>query len=101
MALPAIGGMGAGGGGAAFPMVMGIVYVVMGLLYLMPSVFLFRYGKRIGLFLGQPNIYRLDAALEAQKSFWVFVGIMTLLVIVAYVIFIAGAIGFMGIAGNI
>jgi hypothetical protein len=77
------------------------VYVFMGALYLVPSLFLFRYASRITELLTNPQSLNLEAALEAQKSFWKFVGILTAIVLVIYLIIIVGAIlaGIGGLAG--
>lgn len=77
----AAGAVGSPGISGAF---VGIVYVVMAVLYIIPAVFLWRYADRIGSFLLQRTPVALTHALEAQKSFWKFVGILTLIVICLY-----------------
>lgn len=82
-------GMGGGGGGprAAFGGVsalIGVAYLVMAMFYIVPGVFLWRYADRIESFVQQRTTAALAAALEAQKSFWKFVGIMMLIVMVLY-----------------
>ena len=72
------------------------VYPVLGILYIFPSLYLYRYADRIRDFLVQGQQYELDAALEAQKSFWKFVGIFTLVCLCLYplilLIVIVGAV---------
>jgi hypothetical protein len=46
------------------------------LLYLVPAYFLFQYGIAIGSFLERERVAELERALERQKSFWKFVGIL-------------------------
>ncbi len=66
------------------------MYAVIGLLYLVPSIHLYRYGARIGMLLQFPGQQYLEQALESQKSFWKFVGIMTAIILVLYaVLFVA------------
>ena len=45
---------------------------------------MYRYADRIRDFLVQGQQHQLDAALEAQKSFWKFVGIFTLVCLCLY-----------------
>lgn len=71
-----------------------LVYGVMGVLYLVPSFFLFRYGQRIGEFVHDPSGERLGAALEAQKSFWKFVGVLMAIILGIYCLMIPFAIFF-------
>jgi hypothetical protein len=78
--------------------VLGFIYIVMAVLYIAPGVFLWMYADRIGVFLRQRTPGTLASALEAQKSFWKFVGIATLIVIclyclgiIVFVVFVGGA----------
>jgi hypothetical protein len=73
---PATAGMGVG---------MATMYGVMALLYFFPARFLLRYASRIEEFAHEGSTERLNAALEAQKSFWKFVGITSTIVLIVYV----------------
>ena len=74
------------------------VYVTLGLLYLPPSVFLFRYASRIADLMADRRVDNLERALQAQKSFWRFIGIMILVVMAIYaLIIVLGVVGFMSI----
>lgn len=64
--------------------IMGLVYIVMALLYVVPGVFLWKYADRIGVFLREQTPGRLTLALESQKSFWKFMGILMLVVLCVY-----------------
>ena len=79
-------------GPGAMPM-MGVlvVYVIMGLLYIIPAIYLFRYARRISDLKLSQHFTDLEAALQAQKSFWKFVGILTMIAMGIYAIAIAGA----------
>jgi hypothetical protein len=69
--------------------VFGLVYVCMALIYLVPSIYLWRYGTHIGAYLRDPQAILLEAALEAQRKFWQFVGVLTVIMLV----FMVGGIG--------
>lgn len=61
-----------------------VVYILVGVLYFFPSLFLFRYASRINALWTTRSVRQLEDALEAQKSFWKFVGILMLVVVVLY-----------------
>ena len=61
-----------------------LMYIVMAVLYIFPSVYLLRYASRISTFIDESNVATLDGALEAQKSFWKFVGIMIAIAMAFY-----------------
>jgi hypothetical protein len=69
-----------------------LIYIPMGLLYFVPSLYLFRYASRIANLRRTHSVNQLEDALAAQKSFWKFVGIMAIIVIVIYVVAIASFI---------
>jgi hypothetical protein len=77
---------GAAGVGAGF------FYLLFGLLYLMPSLFLFRYASAIAHAdeSRQPN--DIAIALTHQKSFWKFVGILVLISLILMVLGIGSAV---------
>lgn len=79
--------------------VMGLIYIAMAMLYIAPAIFLNRYASRLGSLMNTRRNQDLDAALEAQKSFWKFVGITAAIVIGIYlVILLVAVIG--GIAAS-
>ena len=69
-----------------------LLYVPLALIYLLPSVYLNRYAGRIRDFEANPRLEQLDGALEAQKSFWRFVGILMVVVLVLYLLIAVGII---------
>jgi len=79
-------------GGAFEGAVFLILYPLMGLLYIFPALFLFRYASRIRDFMAHGLSENLDAALEAQKSFWKFIGILTLIILGIYAVIFVVAI---------
>lgn len=69
-----------------------LIYIPFALIYLVPSVYLNRYAGRIKDFEASPQLDRLDSALEAQKSFWRFVGILMVVLLVAYALILVGVL---------
>lgn len=67
-------GMVSGYAEALVPMV---VYPLIGLLYVFPSLYLWQYSQRIADFVAaEQRLDHLEQALEAQRKFWKFVGIL-------------------------
>ncbi len=92
-----IAGLGLMAGGAAsaaipFGIGLGVAYMLMGLLYFVPSVYLFRYASAIALAQSSENMADITIALTHQKSFWKFAGIMTLIMLVFMVLGMVSAI---------
>jgi len=71
---------------------VGGIQVLACLLYLVPAWYLSHYAGALGSFLQDGAVAELEAALDHQKSFWKFVGILTLISIVLAVVGIAAAI---------
>lgn len=80
---------------------MGVGYLLFALLYIMPSLYLWRYASSIQTLLSSRQAADLDEALKQQKSFWRFLGILTVIMLCLYALIIAGALifGAMGAAG--
>ncbi len=56
---------------------MGVAYLVMAPLYIIPGVLMFRMAKRIRTTIDFPGTQALEAVLAAKRSFWRFFGILT------------------------
>jgi len=65
--------------GEASMVLMTVVYGLMGLLYLYPALYLFRFASRINEFLAERTQATLAAALEQQRVFWKYVTIVVLI----------------------
>ncbi len=65
---------------------MGFVYLILAFLYIYPSVKLWAYGSRIVELMSSRAEVDLIAALDAQRAFWKFVGIMISIVIGIYIV---------------
>lgn len=79
---------------------MGLVYLVMAGLQLPPVIFLNRYASRIGRLLQTGDPEDLVEALRAQKSFWRYVGIFTLVLLCFYALILVLGIGFGAMAAT-
>jgi hypothetical protein len=76
------------------------VYPLMAVLYVLPSIYLMRYANRIRDFIAQGQQHQLEAALEAQRAFWKFIGIFTLASLVLSGVAMLVALVF-GVAGGL
>lgn len=76
------------------------LYPLMGVIYIYPSICLLRYANSIRDYLQSPSGQQLGAALDAQRSFWKFAGILTAISIVAAVLFFVLAI-VLGVAAGL
>ncbi len=68
-------------------LIFGVVYIGMGLLYFFPTLYLFKFSKKLKIALSNKDNDALDTAFSNQKSLYKFYGIMMILVISLYVIF--------------
>ncbi len=72
---------------------VGGIYLVMGALYLAPAVFLHRTAGAIKRMEAGDQTGGLEGVLKNQKSFWRFVGILTLIAIGLMVLGLVAGIG--------
>ncbi|MFC4992001.1 DUF5362 family protein [Rubritalea tangerina] len=63
---------------------MGALYITLGLLYLFPCIKLHKYSKAIKRLIETESSLDLAAALDQQRSFWKFCGILAILMILLY-----------------
>jgi hypothetical protein len=77
---------------AYFSTLVGILYILMSLVfYVFPALYLYRYAKAIaGIGAGEGAAF--EDALKQQKSFWKYVGVFTLIVLILYALFIVAGI---------
>lgn len=71
---------------------MGIFYILASVFYLVPSIWLSKYSAAISAFLKTDDAIELGKAIEYQKSFWKFIGILALVSIALAVLGIVAAI---------
>jgi hypothetical protein len=76
-------------------MIIGFVYLVIGILYITPGIFLFRYATAIKVLESACKSQALENALKYQRSFWRYIGILTViyLIVVAAIIAFSFAVG--------
>ena len=84
-------------GEAAFLLVL---YPLMATLYVLPSIYLLRYANRIRDFIAQSQQHQLEAALDAQRAVWKFMGTFVLVTFVLAGFAILVALVF-GVAGGL
>jgi hypothetical protein len=77
-------------GGLPMRIGMALVYIVLAILYFPPLLFLNRYASRIGDLVNDHSTESLEAALRAQKSFWKYVGVFTLILMGVYALVLIG-----------
>jgi hypothetical protein len=87
----AVGALGLYSGEAGMAALM-VIYPLIGLVYLFPGIYLTRYASHIGGYLGNPQTAQLELALEAQRKFWKFVGILAMIALVLTLLGLGGAI---------
>jgi len=59
-----------------------VVYPILAVFYVFPSMFLLRYADRIRTFVASGLEQDLASALDAQRSFWKFAGVFTIVSVV-------------------
>jgi hypothetical protein len=85
--------MGDHGSGAPFSFFfMVFVYLLAGVLYLIPSYLLLKYATSLGRFLDGEGLQAGEQAFSYEKSFWKFLGILGLISIGIAILGIAAAI---------
>lgn len=68
---------------------LGVLYAITGILYIPPGVFLARYATAIKNLESLRTSPALEKALKYQKSFWRYVGILTVIGLIVAAAFIA------------
>lgn len=75
-----------------------VLYAVIAAVYIYPALKLWKYASRIGSLIFTGATMDLEGALNEQRAFWKFIGIMMIAMFALYfvAIFAAGAIGAFG-----
>jgi len=92
--MTALSGVRGAGGAPA----IGLLYWLFALLYIAPAIFLNRYATAIRELLQGGGATPMEKALESQKSFWRYVGILTTVLLCIYALIFVIAI-LVGISG--
>lgn len=72
--------------------VLAVVYVFFAILYIIPAAKLWKYANRIGSLAATRSLADLDKALNEQRGFWKFVGVMMIIMLSLYLIAIIGVV---------
>ena len=72
------------GSPAAMGAGIGIAYLIFSMLYIYPALKLWKYASGIAALLASGSIMDLENALDQQRSFWKFIGVMMLAILVLY-----------------
>ena len=81
-----------GMGGFGLGPLLGLIYILFAGIYVAPAFFLHKYASSIGHLMQGGGDVAMEEALGSQKSFWRFVGILTLVLICLYALFFVIAI---------
>ena len=78
------------------------LYVVLAVVYLFPGIKLWKYANAITTLTTSGRNHDLVTALDQQRSFWKFMGIMIIAMLILYVLVIIGAVAIavIGAAAN-
>lgn len=79
---------------------IGILYLLAGLLYFFPSWYLYQYSEKLQKAVQSKNEDQLVLALDKNKSFFRFVGIMTVVTLIIYFLMIIGIIAATAAGGD-
>ena len=82
-----IGGM-LGSNEAALFGVLTVVYIIFGVIYFFPVLYLFKFSSNMKLALEQTNQSKLNEAFQYLKSHFTYVGILTIVIFGLYILFI-------------
>lgn len=75
-----------------FGPLLGVIYILFAAVYIVPAYFLHQFASSIRNLLNGGGDVAMETALASQKSFWRFVGILTLVFICLYALFIVVAL---------
>lgn len=90
---------GFGGLGGYMGIGMGLLYLLIAAFYLFPIISLFKFSTNMKLGINTNNAELITEAFRHQKNLYKFIGILTIIVIVLYLLIIVGA-ALVGIAGG-
>ena len=70
---------------------IGFVYIASAFFYIYPAIKLWKFGSRSKDLAFEPSVSLLIDALDQQRAFWKYVGIVIVLLIVLWILIIVGA----------
>lgn len=93
-AMDAMGGGANAGVGFMSGTFLAAIYIIIGILYVMPVLYLYRFSTKLKVALANDNQEVLNNSFMNLKSLFKFMGILTVIVIILYALmFLIGGIG--------
>ncbi len=77
---------------------MSIFYVLMGLIYFFPSLYLYRYSRKLKAALSRRDNQELEAAFDNEKSLYKFWGIFAIVLMALYALMLLFTVGLASLA---
>ena len=65
---------------------LGMIYVVMGVLYIFPTYYLYQFSRKMKIAIATTDSGVLESALENQKSLYKFMGILVIVILAVYIV---------------
>lgn len=84
--------LGAEGPGAGAMLGIGVAYAILSVIYLILGIYLFKFSSAIGRLVGSSSVVNMENALDSQRKFWKFAGILTALMLVLMILGFIAAI---------
>ncbi len=79
--------------------VIAVVYFIMGIVYLFPILYLYRFSNMVKTAIIKKNQEQLDMGLKNLKSHYKFIGILTIIIFAIYILIAVGML-FTGAVNN-
>jgi len=73
--------------GSSLGFLMGLIYILIAILYLFPTLYLYKFSQKMKVAISVTNNDELEEAFKNQKSFYKFIGIATIISIGSYILF--------------
>jgi len=73
--------------GSSLGFLMGLIYILIAILYLFPTLYLYKFSQKMKVAISVTNNDELEEAFKNQKSFYKFIGIATIISIGIYILF--------------
>lgn len=70
---------------------LAVIYAAFAFVYIYPAVKLWKYATCIGSLMASGATFDLEAALNEQRAFWKFIGILFLIILSLYALIFIGA----------
>lgn len=95
------GGMGMPDAAALGGGLLTVIYLLIAILYFVPTLYLYRFAQKTGDALNAKNQELLNEGLENQKSLFKFMGVLTIVILSLYLLVLIGAMLFAAAAAAV